>query len=189
MPEKLILHYRDPGASPADPQWLEQQLRAIGFLGERYNQAGDNQFLTGPDFLQYISFIGCSPTIYTTLNEAGRPGFCHMEISTVSQQTRFLGANNIRYFYCPHCRHKAKEPTFRHMQDLDGPDNLWKCPDCGNDIPVYELDLREQGGFGRFYIAIWGIGEGLAIPSDKLLAELERITEKSWRFFYCRTHE
>ena len=184
MSEKLILHYHQPDNYPDDSQALVNQLTDIGFLGGKYNKFGKGHFLAGPEFLQYISFIGCSPTLYTKPEEQDKPGFCHIEISDISPEISFLGGDNANRFWCPHCQHKHADTAIIARIN---PATVWRCPECGDSTPAIKLNFREQGGFGRFYIGIWGIGEGLALPSDQLMNQLTSFTGENWRYFYFKT--
>jgi len=184
MPEKLILHYCQPEHRPDDVQALVEQLTNIGFLGDKYNKFDQGHFLAGPEFLQYISFIGCSPTVYTKPEDQDNAGFCHVEISGISPEPGFLGGDHVNKFWCPHCRYKHADAGIIARIN---PATVWHCPECGESTATIELNFREYGGFGRFYIGVWGIGEGLALPSDRLMDKLATFTGENWRYFYFKT--
>lgn len=185
MTDKLVIHYENVGSFPDNRQQLIDQLTESGFLGQQFAQHAVDGFVAGPAFLQFISFIGCSPTLYTNIDDRNKAGFCYIEVSPISNTIQLIGGNNIRTFLCPKCSYRQKNAAdIIPGLTTTGSSDIWSCSNCAKQIATHDLDLQQQGGFGRFYIAIHGIGEGLALPADQLMQKLVQITGETWRFFY-----
>jgi hypothetical protein len=184
----LILHPRDPGAVPAPPDSLVGMLQSLAFIDGPLEFNGQPHYRPGEDFLQLMTFLGCSPVV--ALGEPGLTGedFCHVAFDGPSAQTRFVGGRNVKPPRCRSCGHR-----FEQWQELlseweAAPEGFQvTCPDCGKVQPLNALKWRQCAGFGRFFIQVWGIFEGEAVPSDNLLDALQRHSGVAWSYFYYQT--
>lgn len=178
----LVLHSTDPLDAP-DRATLIRVLRAEGLLGEPVDVRQETHYLAGERFLQGITFLGCSPTLYR--GDGAGPSANHIQVSPLLAQPVYLGGDNTKPPACPHCR--RREPDWRAMLaawQQAGMQARHHCPQCGQSSAVHTWNWREYGGFGRLYLAIWGITEGIAVPADGLLASLANISHHPWRYFY-----
>ena len=187
MDNKLILHCTDPEAVPVDRAALIHTLGAEGLLGEAFAFRGTTHYQAGEAFLHLITFLGCSPSVATRPAHAAATGagFCHIEVSPILAEVTFLGGSNTKPPLCPQCRGRETQwhellRTWSFEKQACG----WTCSHCGLGAHPHRLNWREYGGFGRFYLAIWDIAEGTALPGERLLALLRAQTGCAWRFFY-----
>ena len=184
----LILHPKDPDTLPNGSEGLLAMLQSLGFIDTAFEFEGKSHYRPGEDFLQLMTFLGCSPVV--ALGEPGLTGedFCHIAFEGPTAEPQFLGGRNVKQPRCPKCGHR-----YPQWQELI---NAWEddrvgyrntCPDCGSELPVTALRWRQCAGFGRFFIKVWGIYEGEAVPSDRLLDALQHHTGTAWSYFYYQT--
>jgi len=181
----LILHPRDPDASPTDQASLIAMLRELAFIDGTLEFDGKTHYRPGEDFLQLMTFLGCSPVV--SLGEPGLTGedFCHVAIEGPAPETLFVGGRNVKPPRCPACGHRFADWQERVREwEADRKGYRLGCPECGSEQPVTALKWRQCAGFGRFFIQVWGIFEGEAVPSDRLLDALQRHTGTPWSYFY-----
>jgi hypothetical protein len=191
---KLILHPQYPDSVPKDRRRVVSALQTSGLLGDEFQFRQRVHYLPGPQFLQLITFLGCSPYVLVdvprklTRDELRQtPEFCHVEIGDVTPQIAFLGGSNVRTPRCPHCRYQEEAwPELLKRWHTGRDPVTWRCPDCQADLRVYELNWRQQAGFARFWLAIWGVYESEAVPGEQLLNLLEIQTGSPWTYFYYR---
>ncbi len=181
----LILHPKDPDANPTDSTSLIAMLQSLAFIDDSFEFEGKLHYRPGEDFLQLMTFLGCSPVV--ALGEPGLTGedFCHVAFEGPEAETRFVGGRNVKPPRCPACGHR-----FQQWQDLvdawedDREGYRLTCPECGSEQTVTALKWRQCAGFGRFFIKVWGIFEGEAVPSDRLLDALREHSGTAWSYFY-----
>ncbi len=181
----LILHPKDPDFLPNGFDTLIDMLQSLGFIDAPFEFAGKTHYRPGEDFLQLMTFLGCSPVV--SLGEPGLTGedFCHIALEEPSAQTRFVGGKNVKPPRCPTCGHRYTSwPELVSAWEADRRGYRLSCPDCGSELPLTALKWRQCAGFGRFFIKVWGIFEGEAVPSDRLLDALQRHTGTAWSYFY-----
>lgn len=183
---RLLLHSSDPHATLDRPAQLLSKLKHIGFLGSEFMLDNEVHYYAGERFMGLISFLGCSPTLaIQPEDEHSGTDLCHIALSDNFSDTRFLGCDNTKIPRCPHCRTRIDDWRNLLKQWHDSAVAVWRCPNCTQTGDISGLDWREYAGVGRFYLEIWGIGEGLAVPSDELLSCLHQLHGKPWRYFYC----
>jgi hypothetical protein len=184
----LILQPRDSGASLVDQVSLIAMLQALDFIDATIEFDGKTHYRPGEDFLQLMTFLGCSPVV--ALGEPGLTGedFCHVAFEGPTAQTRFVGGRNVKPPRCPACGHRfAQWQELVREWEADREGYRLSCPGCGSEHPVTALKWRQCTGFGRFFIQVWGIFEGEAVPSDRLLDALQQHTGMAWSYFYYQT--
>lgn len=180
---KLVLHPVDSEAAPGHAAII-QTLHDIGLIGACFTLDDRAHFLTGPDFLDSVCFLGCAPSIQLdppappadqrTEARAGR--FCHIQLHTPSASPQ-LRHKNGQHPRCRRCRAVIPAPPLRTTTAV-------RCTDCGDTVPLSELNWRQAGGFARCFLDIWGIHTAEAVPSDRLLDDLARLNDGPWQFFY-----
>ncbi len=181
---QLILHPRDIHASPA-PGVLLDALAEIAFIGTPFDYQGHTHYRPGEDFLELITFLGCSPVV--SLGEPGLTGddFCHISVLPELREATLLHGSNVKPPRCPHCRHPHadwREMLAAWQQQLT--DYLHECPNCAQQTPPHRLKWRQSAGMLRSGIAVWGIYEGEAVPSERLLDTLKDCGDGPWGYFY-----
>lgn len=169
----LVLCPAIPASAPENPQTLIGALQQIGFLG---NPQAARQFSTGAAYLEWVTYLGCSPQI--TLGEAEAATF--IRIKGPDERVQFYSSPHAR----PRCR--ACRQTIELQKSPVQPEEIITCPHCKTSSYVAKLDWRRKAGFVRFFIEISNIHESEAVPSDSLLEKLEHLTGQAWDYFYRR---
>ena len=184
----LILHPKAPDASPDDHDSLIAMLQSLDFLDAAFEFEGRTHYRPGEDFLQLMTFLGCSPVV--ALGEPGLTGddFCHVAFDGPAPETRFVGGRNVKPPRCPACGHRYEQwQELVSVWEADREGYRLTCPDCGSEKTLPAIKWRQCAGFGRFFIKVWGIFEGEAVPSDRLLDALQHHTGMAWTYFYYQT--
>jgi len=189
---KLILHTADPHWVPDDAGELRRVLREIGLIGAEFSCAGRTHYCAGENFLHLLSFLGCSPSValeppldQEAPDDAAK-AFCHVHLGVPQSRVQFLSDPGT-VPRCPRCRQRIEQwrdviTTWQQAPE----DYSWQCPGCGHEMCPRQLDWRQGAGFGRLFIEIWGIHPHEAVPGDRLLAALRRVSGGEWCFFYAR---
>jgi hypothetical protein len=184
----------DPGSPPVNCVRLAGELQAIGLIGAPVALEDNLFYPTGDNFLQLISFLGCSPIIEldppadrTTLLAASAAGkFCHLFLNC-TESLAFRADSRCPPPRCPDCRQPvadwqtAIEAWQQHTVQTD-----WICANCGFTGQLTDLAFRKAAGFGRTFIEIRGIYPSEAVPTDTLLALLQRLTDGPWKTIYIK---
>ena len=161
-------------------QWLEdkQIITAINA------PISANVFLTGQQFMQRISFVGCSPVInlgdQSQAEELGLPKL-EIEVSVIYPKPRLLVGENTRAPKCPVCG-----VTMENWRDhlLDGV-NL-KCTACNAQTPASGFQWAKQGAYTQTFLSINGIYPREAVPLDSFLTELASLYESPMKYCYLQ---
>ena len=191
---KLLMHPANPAAAAVTENRLAQELQAIGLIGEPVSLETAVFYPVGDQFLQLVTFLGCSPAIQLdpprdrqeleAASAAGR--FCHVFI-TSGEQLQFRGDSQTRTPRCPRCR--APEPNWKArlhawQEEKHGPD--WSCQSCGYSGRLSDLVFSKTAGFGRTFLEIRGIYPSEAVPGQALLDTLAALTGEQWTTIYLR---
>jgi hypothetical protein len=179
---RLLLSTQDPFLLP-DRTVLEAGLTSAGFLGEPLPGLED-AFLSGEQFLQLVTFAGCSVQI--ELSPAGDKPFCHIRFTGPFERPVLLSGRNTRPPRCPGCRTPLREwkPALAAWREGGTADIT--CPDCGETHPPWAWDWRQKAGFGRLFIQVEEIFPGEAVPTPGLTTLLQRLTGSEWGCFYVQ---
>lgn len=181
----LILHPDAPEAAIDDVVLLDS-LREIGFLAEAIDFAGTRHYRPGEEFLQLVTFLGCSPVV--SLGEPGKTGeeFCHIAVGDPTPEPQLVAGANGKPPRCPLCR-KPDEGWRQSLLSGDRTVREKTCAHCGQTAPVQAWNWRQSAGLARTFVTIWGIFEGEAVPSQQLLNALEKTAGcGAWSYFYYR---
>ncbi|GAB6043396.1 hypothetical protein [Endothiovibrio diazotrophicus] len=186
---KLILHPKNPAAEPPAGDALLDHLHRAGVIGAPFPFRGAEHHLPGEAFMRAVTFLGCSPAVLfeppAADAERGDGGdFCHLELRGPYAETRFLGEEGVKRPRCPRCR--------GWIDDWQAALAAWQadvgyrhpCPHCGEPIEPPAMKWRHSAGFGRLALAVWGVFEGEAVPSEELLRTLREISGGDWEYFY-----
>ncbi len=177
----LYLHPCDPAAAP-DGNALREALRRIGFIATPLSDGEEETFRPGERFLHLLTFLGCSPVV--ALGEPGATGdsFCRIRVPETAGPMQFIGSG--RAPRCPACR-ASVEPWSNWVEALEnGEPPHMNCSACGEEIEPIRLNWRRSAGCARYFLAVPGIFEGEAVPSEELLSQLLTVTGIDWDYFY-----
>jgi hypothetical protein len=191
---KLLMHPANPATAAVPEHRLAQELQAIGLIGEPISLETTVLYPVGEQFLQLVTFLGCSPAIeldpprdrqeLEAASVAGR--FCHVFI-TSGEQLQFRGDSQTRTPRCPRCR--TPEPNWtarlRAWQEKKH-ESDWSCQTCGYSGRLSDLVFRKTAGFGRTFLEIRGIYPSEAVPGQTLLDTLAAQSGEQWTTIYLR---
>ena len=182
---RLVVYARDPTFAPLPAGHLQQHLFDTGLLGAPLAGKQD-RYLTGPDFLRQIIFLGCAPNITLDPGENPDDEFCHIRLPPAGE-TRLLTGSNTRPPRCPACR--TPLPDWQALLRVS-PDELLRprvCPHCQTASAPATLEWRKTAAVTRAHIDIWNIHPQEAIPADPLLAALAGLGAGPWNYCYLST--
>lgn len=178
-PGYLIL-YPATCRPPRDVPGLLQRLSDAGLIGTALAGA-PSHFLTGPQFLQRITFLGCSPNLPLSADaDATRP-VCTVQLLGPYPEMRLITSHNCRPPRCPECHQNLAE--WRSRITLAD----WRivCPNCGQESELQQLNWRQTAAAARLFIAISQVFPGEAVPTGGLLEAL-KLENESWDYFYAQ---
>lgn len=164
-----------------------QALEEVGFIAESIDFQGEMHYRPGHEFLELMTFLGCSPVV--SLGEPGLTGddFCHIALLSEQAEPYFLHGKNIKPPRCPHCRQTENDWQSLIQKWTDNKKHPFTCPHCGQQSDITELKWRQSAGFLRSGIAVWGIYEGEAVPAEQLLNILQQQSGCPWKYFYLQS--
>ena len=186
---RLVLHPEEANYAPESTAMIQTLLHDIGFIGDACELEGDETapqgFLVGEQFLQLLTFMGCSPNINLAPQQQGDRDYCHIVLSPIYTQPHFRRHDGDVFARCPECG--RRDPDWqtqieRWQADMARTD--YTCPHCENTISLYDLRWRQAAGFGRFFIDVFSIFPQEGIPTDKLLMALKKASGQPWTYFF-----
>lgn len=191
---KLILLPTEPQCPPLDCAQLASELQAMQLIGQPVALDNGVFYPTGEQFLQHISFLGCSPMIEleppsdpATLPADSAAGkFCHVFLHS-STSLCLRADKQCPAPRCPQCRQpfsgwRTTFSTYQQNPTLTD----WNCSGCGFNGQLTDLSFRKAAGIGHTFIEIRGIYPSEAVPTDALLKRLQRLSGGPWRTIYIR---
>jgi len=153
-------------------------LQEIGFISKKINtQEADLCYFTGDYFLNYVSYMGCSPAIQFEASE-GKGGFCFVQIHHYDSAKLIHSKKQSRAPHCPTCRKPVKD-WYKHSAST-----TILCEACNTTSSIETFDWRKMAGYARLFIEITDIFPKEAIPQKLLLDKLSNITNVEWQYFY-----
>jgi hypothetical protein len=182
---KLVLHPRHANFALTSWDELIARLREVEFLDNPLNKEHQNRFLVGERFLQYITFMGCSPAVELSPPTDGSLDFCHIHFSEIYPEPHFRSASQNVFARCPQCR--------KRISIWEQAVSLWSkdpfavninCDKCAEQVSLYQLGWRHTAGFARMFIDISSIYPQEGIPTDQFLSLLETQTGAQWDYFF-----
>lgn len=182
----LILCPEDARWQPGDLDGFAGFLRTLGLLGSDWPSGASHKYVAGNAFLKLVMFLGCAPQVVLD-PECAAQGQTVCAVRLISHDDPVLLISvPLPAVRCSRCRTPVILP-----RDLE-PDTCHCCRHCGIQSRLRDLDWRQGAGYGRFFIQFSGVYPHEAIPSDKLLLELQSYSCCKWTHFYanyqsCRT--
>ncbi|MDH5518765.1 MAG: hypothetical protein OEY36_13260 [Gammaproteobacteria bacterium] len=155
-------------------------LTELKFLGALlYESNSESSFECGDDFLHKISFLGCSPTLYS---DAGSDLIIRV---LQSSQLQFFHCHSMPPPRCPHCQKTDKNWSDIYQLWQQNNNAVSVCPHCQKEFNFSNMKWKKNGGYGKLLIQIHGIQEQLAVPNQTFLSELEATTDTCWEYFFA----
>jgi len=189
----LVLNPINPINLSQDKQNIVDTLSTLDIIGNTILKDNNDYFLAGQNYLQYISFLGCAPNIKFEQ---------HTEISLSDLKQTIADLNYIQFDFmtnnycfkktdfgikaiCPSCKtiilkwsEMIKTWEINYKTEL-------ACPNCNEIISILDVNWKKTAGFYQSAILFHGIQTELALPTDTLLTQLEKITNVKWQYFYA----
>jgi hypothetical protein len=191
---KLLLHPDDPDRTPPGAETLAAGLQELGFIGAPVALAHGVFYPTGENFLQLLTFLGCSPAIEldppadpAALEAARRRGsFVHVYVES-GPQLRLRADPRTPPPRCPACRQPDADWSDAVDAWREDPAALaWTCPHCGYTGRLTDLRFRRTAAFARAWIEVRGIHPSEAVPNNALIARLRALAGCDWRYLYLQ---
>ena len=155
------------------------QLENIGLIAGKIPDQ-NNAFFTGKRYLDYITYLGCSPAIQFEPDETS-DSFCHVKIHHYDNAELVVSQIQARAPHCPNCNKPVK--NWAHNKTEETID----CELCNTTSNIGEFNWRKMAGYARVFIEITDIFPKEAIPQQILLDELNQMCTTDWSYFYsCR---
>jgi len=178
---RLVLVPRSANWSSVSDETLKGLLQEMQLAGDELRPG----FLTaGPAFLDYLSFLGCAPTVVfepPSEEAIGTGQFYHLRIASPRSEAVFRCDSLTYKPKCPHCKNQLDD--WRQWWG-EGSCAEQSCPACGEAISPQAINWRRRAGCGRVFIEILGIHAETVKPVQKLFNELEKHTGTPWQYFF-----
>jgi len=181
---KLTLHPVNSEYTPNNWVDIAQNLAQAGFIGNSI-QSESESYYVGENFLQLITFLGCSPNIQIEPEEGNSHNFCQIVMSELNERVQFRYSPRDIAARCPKCRKKLDLwpdwiDSWKKSSDLSPID----CENCSSSLSLFKLNWRHSAAFARCFIDIWNIYPQEAIPTEELLLNLSETTGEEWDYFF-----
>jgi hypothetical protein len=171
----LIIQPDNPDWFPDDPEEAPVFLKNTGLIADSI-PGKEQSYYTGDNFLELVSFMGCSPSI-NLIPQKDDDKFSFIKLVS-SQEIIALTSRHTHSPHCPHCK-KAEKNWLTIMTGT-----ALQCSSCGLTSAPWHYNWRQSAGFGRFFIELTEIYPKEAIPQPSLLSALEKHHGISWSYFY-----
>lgn len=172
---------RSPPAG-CDRDRLIEVLRELGLVGDNIDQ---DDFAAGPGFLDYISFLGCSPQVILAMAEDRESGGCGREGAYIhiprETSAHLLVDANARPPRCPQC-HKVDADWRRQWLTVQAAEPV--CGHCGTASPAERWQWGRGGGWVGLHAGIVGLHPEETVPSHGLVEAIAESCGGEWRTFY-----
>jgi len=172
---RLVLFPVDPKFRITSPDAFHGELQAIGLLGATG---------PGPEFMKLLTFMGCSPSIGSGLQESDYNNYS-IEICVQNNETALLVRSRLRSPVCPRCGAQNNDTVVVDQVEEAQGVVAWRCPGCHAKLPVTDINWRHRLAVATDYIVVHGVHDGEVIPSDRLLEYLTKVTGVGWSYCYC----
>lgn len=139
-----------------------------------------NRYSAGKGLMEFITFLGCSPSL--------SDGEIEPEIKIhVYDQITGVGGDSVNTLRFPACKHLIKEPATLLQQSINHP--YWQCPECSNEGHIEQINWRKSAAFSSLFIEITPIFPKEAIPTDALFSLLNISSQLEWGWFYSKSSQ
>jgi hypothetical protein len=160
-----------------DNDLLITQLQNINFISKAINNQ-KNSFYTGSRHLDYIAYMGCSPSIQFEESETSST-FCHIKIHQYDAAKLMVSQIQARSPHCPKC----SKPVDNWLNNKT--EKTITCDLCNTTTNIGEFNWRKMAGYAHLFIEITDIFPKEAVPQQILLDQLSEVFQTDWCYFYC----
>lgn len=182
---QLILYCTDLDYFPADIDEFIAQCQQKQLLANLISVDETCHYLLGERFMQYVSFVGCSPYLKLAPESEHDENFSSAVLPCQETDIQFFVRHPTPAPNCPKCKKPQTQinelvqssKTTRHNSTV-------VCISCHKENTLSELDWRRNAAFCRFYIAISHIYPKEAIPTNELMDWLSHYSDKHWQYCY-----
>ena len=161
---------------------LVSALQEAGFIAHPLHATRENNaFFTGDHYLDYVAYMGCSPSIQFDISgTSGDPdsNFCHVKIHLYDTERLIVSQQHARAPHCPGC----SKPVKNWRDHRIGTQIL--CDHCNRLAAIKDYNWRKMAGYARLFIEITDIFPKEAIPQQLLLDTLKSFSKTGWLYFY-----
>jgi len=183
---RLVLIPGSSSWSSVTDEALKDLLQEIQFAGDELRPG---YLSAGPAFLDYLSFLGCAPTVVfepPSEEAIGTGQFYHLRIVSPRSEAVFRSDSMTYKPKCPHC--KTPLDDWRRWWGA-GSCAAQVCPACGEDLTPQDINWRRRAGCGMVFIEILGIHAETVKPVARLFDDLEKHTGATWQYFFVEDDE
>ena len=184
---RLVIYPDDSNFIPGNRNDIQQAMAELQFIGEALPASDESlRFLIGEQFLNFVTFLGCSPAIEIEPPADGSEDFCHIHISPLYQHPEFVtdaAGNGPR---CPHCRYEEKHWQGLVAQWQSDSSVQFQCPECQQNTDVLKLNWRKSAIAAHVFVEVYSVFPNEAVLADKVLTALSQATGTEWKYFYSR---
>ncbi len=171
---------------------INEVLSKLDVISHAIIKGNTKYFFAGDAYLQFISFLGCSPflnfnpTKTLTLTDLKQTiaDLNYIQIISDSGKYNFQRTEYGVKAICPACKKKIAEWQSLITQWQSDLKLNTSCHQCQKNISLLDINWKKTAGFFKTAIIFHGIQAELALPSDSFLMQLEDITNVQWRYFY-----
>lgn len=167
---------------PRDENWqaeITYPLQKLGLLGGPVTPEKPDHYLIGDQFLQHVSFMGCSPTVEfepASGNPIAWDNFIFVYLPAPTKEPVWLADRQMAKPACPDC--EKRTVTWQSEK------GLIHCKHCDTASSVCAWNWFDAGGCARQFICIVNVFPRESIPADHFLQQLAKLTGTNWRYFY-----
>jgi Zn ribbon nucleic-acid-binding protein len=192
---KLVLYPAHVDCPAVETAALVTALQTIGLVAAPVCHDHANGYRAGDQFLQLVTFLGCSPAIEleppADPDECARAcasgSLCHIRFWPAQDRIRFRADSRLPAPRCPQCRKvENRWPELIERWRADARATQWECRECGYHGRLFDLNFRQRGAFGHSFIDIRGIHPAEAVPGETLLTTLGELSGCDWRYMYLQ---
>ena len=155
---------------------VTSKLQDIGFISRPITDL-ENSFYTGERFLDYVAYLGCSPTIQFEASETSNK-FCHIKIHQHDHAKLIVSQMQPRAPHCPNCSKPVKS-----WLDTKTAETI-HCGSCNTTAHISAFNWRKMAGYAQLFIEITDIFPKEAIPQQVFLDKLSDVFNTKWLYFY-----
>lgn len=192
MPSCLVLAPVNQGNLITDQSCIVDLLSRLQLIGNPLLQNNIQYYQVGNEYLNLISFLGCSPTfefsIPSDIKQSGLDStnnkYYYIKIIIESNKTRFMHSDFSVKARCPNCRKHLPNWKKLIVDWTASNTSQFQCVFCQIMSNVEKIEWGKSAGFVSTSIELYGIQAELAVPSDKLLDSLGDSSKTKWKYFF-----
>ena len=101
---RLFLYCTDLDYYPENPKKFIRQCQEYGLISAPDNNLSENDYRVGDRFLQYITFMGCSPYLKIEPEDEHDRNYCYVHVEYSPEVIRFVSGKHTTMPVCPACK-------------------------------------------------------------------------------------